>query len=199
MLKKKGLLNTPNTSPLSFDGYITVGQDANGTKGYVRGEYGTITPNTSLLVAVTYNLFSLWGAGGLRLDRGYFVREDGLLRAYKVLVEGNNFSGECVAVPDATIVGDLALDGYFVYSDSDYTICSALPDRIRLTSISDLEWNFNISFPMKRHSYQNNKALFFNMYSGPNALQKINPIDFSNASVGDKVPFKLKILEEVFS
>lgn len=191
MLKRKSLFGHFSADPYSFDGYITCGYEEGPfltTIGYDRDNgLGSIAPSTQLISAASSFRFTL--------NRDMLV-SDGLIRAYKAVVEGANFSGECFAVPDYSFDEDRRI----VYSDGNYSLWEALPTRIEFMQVfGGSAGTMSLSFPMKRTVHGDNRASWGTVYSGSKESTKINPLSFTDAKEGDQIRFKIKILEEVFS
>lgn len=139
---------------------------------------------------------------GIYLNRDLLV-DDGLIRAYKVEVEGNGYSGECFAVPNCTqiVTEDEQHLKDFVYSDNHYELWEKLPTHLSFYRMmgGGSAGTMNLKFPMSRTFHDNNTAFSWQVYSGSTKLTAISPLSFDNAKNGDVLPFRIKILEEVFS
>lgn len=215
MLNKALLLPSPSLNPYEFDGHIVCGKEtaynSDGsvnrvTVGYRAEGLGSIYPNTPLiqsayLYASYLNNAPLISTVVFTLRRDLFVEND-TIRAFKVSVVGNGFSGECFAYPNYTTVGNSGSTGYekFIYSDANYTLWPSLADRIefsRLLGGSAGTWR--LRFPMKRAEYVNKEAFSGSMYSGSTKLSSIQPLVFDGADEGSTIALKIKILEEALS
>lgn len=217
MLKKGGLFGSSQVlNPYEFDGYVVCGEDikyeSDGTTisqrtiGY-NSTLGSISPKSPLIVSVSHSEVYLVGmlyssTTGIYLNRDLLV-SDGLIRAFRVEVEGNGYSGECFAVPDCTqiFIGDEQNLNDFVYSDNHYELWEKLPTHLSFYRMmgGGSAGTMNLKFPMSRTFHNNNTAFGWYVYSGSTKLTAISPLSFENAKNGDVLPFKLKILEEVFS